>query len=153
MLTEPQVAELHALYERLTGNVVTLTLGRGDDWQVWARQIGIQIKRAETPGLTLRLALQMIIEHRQKVMAAKPHTLAAVLRFRHLVEQPDYAEEDLSDALRQRRAHRAQMPECAGKAGVLRATGRPAAEAPRETATPEVVAGLLAKLKASTQGE
>jgi hypothetical protein len=145
------VTELHALYERLTGNVVTLTIGRMDAWQNWARQIGVQIKRAETPGLTLRLALQMIVEHRQKVMAAKPNTLAAVLRFRHLVEQPDYAEEDLSDALRQRRAHRATAPLRTDKASVLQATGRAPAEPAPDPTTPEVVARLLAELKAAAR--
>lgn len=151
MLTQPQVGELHALYERLTGHVITLTLSRMDAWQVWARQIGLTIQRAETPGLTLRLALQMIVEHRQRGLAGKPSTLAAVLKFRHLVEQPDYAEEDLSDALRARRARAATAPQRTDRAAVLRATGRPAAPEPVPTATPEVVQQLIQNLRAAAR--
>ena len=151
MLSPSQITEIHSLYERLTGNLITLTLPRMDAWQVWARQIGVTIARAEMPGLTLRVALQMIIEHRQRSMAGKPSTLAAVLKFRHLVEQPDYAEEDLSDALRTRRARAATAPHRTDKASVLRTTGRPAAEEPVPVATPEVVSKLLADLKAAAR--
>ena len=146
MLTEDQVSELHALYTRLTGLEVTLTLFRSAAWQAWARQVAACIRQAEQPGLTLRIALQTVIEHRKAKWAQKKFTLAATLRFGYLVERVDYFEEDLAEALHQRRV-RSLRPDPA-RAAVLQATGRaPAAEAPASKATPEVVAKLISDLK------
>jgi hypothetical protein len=157
MITEEQARELHALYVRLTGLDVALNLFRIAAWQEWSRNIGDCIRRAEQPGLTLRIALQEIIAHRQRKYSAKPHTLAAVLRFGNLVERPDYAEEDLAESLRERRARKAAQCERSPRASVLRATLRKDdttsardGDTPNTQAAPEVVARLLADLKLST---
>jgi hypothetical protein len=147
VLSEAQISELHSLYERLSGNVVTLTLGRMAAWQLWAAQIGGQIRRLEQPGLTVRIALDEIINHRRRMYGDKPHTLASVLKFRHIVEQPDYAEEDLSDAIRRRRQIRSQTPAQPDKVRVLAATGRPTTLDAAPKTSPEVAARLLQQLK------
>lgn len=121
MLTEDQIRELHGLWGELTGYALPLTLPRQDAWQAWARAVGLWIKHAGRP-MTIRDALRAVVAYRRQQFRDKPNTLAAVLKFRHLVELPHLVEEDLAAWAAAKRAKTfAGDP---ARASVLRSTGR-----------------------------
>lgn len=102
-----EIEAMHAEYVRLTGQHVSL-MGREHVWYEWMRR-----------GLTID-DLRMLIGHIKRERAKGNNVRGADLKFRNLVWDADFAEEDIV-ALRAR--YRGQRMD-AGKAGVLAATGR-----------------------------
>lgn len=123
MLTSDRINLLHSRWETLTGYQVPLTIPRHDAWQAWAREVAAWIKHVETPGLTIRDCLDGVVEARRKQFADKPHTFKAVLKFSHLVEQPDKAVNDLAVWHAGRRARRAAAALDTGKERAIREAG------------------------------
>lgn len=122
MLKNEQIEELHALYERLTGQSVMLTVGRRCAWQAWGAAMADWIRHRGAKDVGIRRALELVVARRKTQWRDKPHTLSAVLKFKNLVEQTENCEEDLAASVACLRA-RAARPEPA-RAAVLRATGR-----------------------------
>jgi hypothetical protein len=145
MLTNAQIEELHALYERLTGQSVVLTIGRRCAWQLWGETVAAWIRHSGHK-LGIREALELVVKRRRAQWKDKPHTCASVLKFTNLVEQPDKCEEDLAAATAARRATRAQGDPA--RAAVLRGTGRAEAAGDGETrvSTPDA-ARMLATIQ------
>lgn len=110
------IPELHAAYFRLTGLDLRLDMARERSWFEWQ-------KRGFTEN-DLRLVVGLI---KSGIKAGNRHPGA--LKFRNLIECPDYFEEDLALARAKHRV-RTFSP---GKVQVLKATGR-ASEPPKQAA-------------------
>lgn len=122
MLTNAQIEELHALYERLTGQSVVLTVPRRCAWQAWGVGIANWIRHSGRRDVSIRRALELVVARRKSQWKDKPHTLAGQLKFGVLVERVEVCEEDLAASLARSRA-RSALPD-PGRAAILRATGR-----------------------------
>jgi hypothetical protein len=107
-----EISALHAEYQRLTGQRVALA-GREWTWFEWLKR-----------DLTLD-DLRLLIRDKQRRIRARELSPTCLL-FRYLIGNLDYAEEDI---LLLRAKQRIPVPD-AGRADVLRATGRPTAEPP-----------------------
>lgn len=126
-MTQPEIAALHAAYQRLTGLSVTLSTFRVYCWEHW-------VSRGWTQA-DLELVIRLI-----KDKMSKPVQLSC-LRFGRLISDVERFEEDLSEA----RARYRKKVYPKGKAAVLRAIKRPdepEPDAPRTAA--QVLAGKAA---------
>lgn len=108
--TAQQIEELHAEYVRLSGQRVSL-MGREWAWYEWVKR-----------GLTVQ-DLRMLVGHIRRERSAGRTVRGADLKFRNLVANADFAEEDIVElrARARARVHQAEP----GKASVLRSAGRP----------------------------
>lgn len=106
-----RIAQLHALYVELTGQDVRLDSSRENAWFLW-----IKMGFSEDD-------LKVMVYHLRKGIQAGTRQLAA-LKFRNLIGQPDYFEEDLAEAKARMRVPKIDQ----ARASVLGASGRPGAE-------------------------
>jgi len=111
MDTRSQIERLHAVYCEVTGQAIFLNLARESEWFEWLR-----FRRSQP---FTEADLRAVIEHRQRRLRHGEVTEAA-LKFSKVVGQPDFFEEDLGVEMARRRTPKVD----AGKAAVLRATGR-----------------------------
>ncbi len=111
MSTPANIQKLHALYVALTGLEIRLDMAREREWFEWARR-----------GFT-EDDLRLVILHIKRGITAQKRNPGA-LKFRNLICQPDYFEEDLAEAKSLQTVAKRQFKENAAKASVLRATGR-----------------------------
>lgn len=115
MATEAQtdIRALHDAYCRSTGMQIPLDMAREQAWfWVWKRGI----RAADIILLVAFLRRQIAAEKRNP----------GCLKFRNLVGNPDYLEEDLAEA----RAIARRPVKDQGRADVLQASGRPSAAEP-----------------------
>lgn len=113
MNARAEIQAMHAIYCRLTGFQLSLDMAREHAWfEVRRRGVG----PAE---------LGVLIGHLQRQIKAGNRN-PGCLKFRNLVGNPDYLEEDLAEAKAQARRPRVDP----GRASVLQATHRPAAAEP-----------------------
>lgn len=84
-----QIPELHALYGQLTGHVIAMNMDRERTWAEWLRY------RRDTPFTADDL--RAVITHLQAGIKAERRQPAS-LKFRNLIGQPDFFEEDLAEA-------------------------------------------------------
>lgn len=105
-----RIQGLHALYVQLTGFEIRLDAGRENDWFLW-----LKFGFSEDD-------LKVMVYHLRKGIQAGTRQLAA-LKFRNLIGQPDYFEEDLAEAKARMRVPKVD----AAREGVLKASGRPGA--------------------------
>lgn len=107
------VTQLHQVYCRLTGFNLPLDMAREMAWfEVHRRGI--------TPG-----DIGILIAHLQREIRSDRRN-PGCLKFRNLVGNPDYMEEDLQEAKARLRSPRVDP----ARADVLQATGRPSAADP-----------------------
>lgn len=106
--TPQQIKALHETYCALTGFVLSLDYTREQAWYWWAKR-----------GLTVD-DLRLVISHIRTGIRSKKRNEGA-LKFRNLIGQPDFFEEDLQEA---KALARRPQPMSAGRATALRATGR-----------------------------
>ncbi len=121
-----QIHRLHTIYAHITGHSVTLDAARERDWYDWLKRIA-----AIQPAIHPEAALHLVVGKIQRGIREQKRNPGA-LKFRNLIGQPDYFEEDLAEARAQARRGPTDHP----RAEVLRATGRPSAEPSREPRTP-----------------
>ena len=100
------IVDLHAAYVQLTGFSLPLSMDREAAWFEW-------VKRGFTPD-----DLAALVKHHKWL--AKSGIPARSLKFRSLVVNVDYAEEDLAEI----RARSRVPPPKPNREEVLRATGR-----------------------------
>lgn len=132
----PTTDQLHALFCRLTGKDLTLDYQKRQWWHVW-------LKYRECEPFT-EADLELVIRFLRNEIK-KGERKPACLKFRNMICNPDYFEDDLQDA----RGWARRPVVDSGKASLLRATGRPETP-PNDHCAPisQHVAGLLAKFKA-----
>lgn len=108
-----KIPELHAIYERMTGLEVPLTLQRNFQWEAWLVN--------EWTEDDLRLVVEVL---RRKIKAG--HKTLSCLRFSTLIGNTEWFAEDLAEA----KALARRPQEDRGRSEALRATGRPSAPEP-----------------------
>jgi hypothetical protein len=104
-----RIMELHGLYVQLTGFEIRLDAGRDGDWFRWLKA-----------GFT-EDDLKIMVCHLRKAILHKSRN-AGAMKFRNLIGNVDYFEEDLAEA---KAAMRKPVVNQA-RASVLEASGRPA---------------------------
>jgi hypothetical protein len=109
------IQELHRLYVELTGMALRLDMAREQEWVTWIQA-----------GHTAE-DLRLVVAHLKRGIREGERRPGA-LKFRNLIGQVDYFEEDL--AMAKALARKAHVD--SGRAAVLRATGRPAAAPSQE---------------------
>jgi hypothetical protein len=109
-MTVNDIPKIHQLYCALTGMQIRLDMAREHEWYHW-------IKR----GFEERDLRDLVAFLRTEIRAGRRNPGA--LKFRNLIVNLDYFEEDLAEA----RATARQPKIDRGRAEALRATGRPAA--------------------------
>lgn len=115
---QTRIHKLHALYIALTGLDVRLDMARENDWVIWLRMGGDEA------------GLPIVIAHIRRGIKENKRNHGA-LKFRNLIGQPDYYEEDLAEAKAMARNAHHPTP----KTDILQATGRPPAEPTRPPRT------------------
>lgn len=89
MITSPLIHELHAAYCRTSGQQIEINMARENDWLVWhSFRAGQRFTVSD---------LVTVITWLQKEIRAGNRNPGA-LKFRNLIGQPDYFEEDLAQA-------------------------------------------------------
>ena len=107
--TRQIIERLHALYIQLTGLSIPLDMQRETMWFEWQRRgHGEQ-------------ELRDVVAHLRRGIREQRRNMGS-LKFRNLIGQPDYFEEDLAEARAARRAFQARPQ--GDKQSVLNATGR-----------------------------
>lgn len=97
------ILEFHALYEQLSGTRLTLDFCRMDAWRQF-----INYRRHEP---YTHDDLRLVWRHLKKQVVAGKRNFGA-LKFRNLIQNPDYFEEDLAEAQGEaERMKKAPMPE------------------------------------------
>lgn len=129
------IKAMHEVYVRMTGLNVPLDMGRELQWHV----VWMQGVRPDD--------IRLVIDHmKRKAKAQKPHRS---FTFRSFVGNADYLVEDIAEAKAANRTSKVHP----NRAGVLRATGRPAAPEPPpsrpvgEILTNDQILSGLAQLK------
>lgn len=112
MNTRDQITGLHDVYTRETGLGLFLTPARERAWFDW-----LKFKFTEED-------LKLVIAHIKRGIREQRRQPGA-LKFRNLIEMPDYFEEDLAEARAKGREHGARSKEQAPKAKALASVGRP----------------------------
>lgn len=117
----------HRLYVQLTGFQIRLDAAREHEWFYW-------VKRGFTAD-----DLRVLVAHLKREIK-EGRRMPGCLKFRNLIVNLDYFEEDLAEARALARRPRVD----AGRAEVLRRSGRDAAsQAPARSAA-DVIAGMKA---------
>lgn len=114
MNTSNQIQALHAAYVSATGLDIRLDISREREWFEYVNK-----------GFTQE-DLRLVIEHLKRGIREQRRNPGA-LKFRNLIGQLDYFEEDLAEARALTRAKKAGQTIEPGKAAVLRASGRESA--------------------------
>ena len=135
--TRIRIEELHALYTALTGHALFLNADRERMWFEWLRYRNPPFTSNEL-GLVIRRIKRGIEEGSRNVGA---------LKFRNLIGQPDYFEEDLAEATA--RARPLPPQEKVVKTGNVERIVPTTGCEPRERAIGDVALNLLRKLKDS----
>lgn len=102
-----RIQQLHALYVELTGFEIRLDSSRENDWFLWLKAGFCEDD------------LKIMVHHLRKGIQAGSRQ-AAALKFRNLIGQPDYFEEDLAEAKARMRSPKLDP----ARENVLRASGR-----------------------------
>jgi hypothetical protein len=125
MPTLQEINSVHALYCQLTGMPIRLDMAREHEWFEWLKR-----------GFTQRDLRDLVAHLRQEIRAGRRNP--GCLKFRNLVVNLDYFEEDLAEARARSRVQKVDP----GRSDVLRATGRPAGPPPKPArSTAEIMAG------------
>jgi len=137
---------LHDTWCRVTGVPVPWSFSRECSWGRWLQDVAPAIADSEWPQTTPERLLDTALRRRIRVAKSKPDLLSALIRFERVTGNPDACIEDWAVEMADRK--RRLCP--AGKAGVLRATGRPSApEPPPARIASEIIeSGLDAMRKA-----
>ena len=121
-----KIASVHALYCRLTGFDLRLDMAREQAWYLFFQR--------ELTEQDLRDIIQFL---RSEIREGRRNP--GCLKFRNLISNIDYLEEDLAEC----RARRRYKKPDAGRADVLQATGRPVAAAPPPAREAAAIAAKL----------
>lgn len=122
------IPELHSLYVSLTGQAIRLDMAREHEWYHWTL-------RGFTPD-----DLRLMVAHLKREIAAGKRNHGA-LKFRNLIVNLDWFEEDLAEAKALARRPKVDP----ARADALRATGRsPADPPPAAKSTAEIMAASKA---------
>ncbi len=120
------IERLHALYVQLTGLAIPLDMQRETIWFEWQRRgHGEQ-------------ELRDVVAHLRRGIREQRRNPGA-LKFRNLIGQPDYFEEDLAEARAAQRAFRARPQ--GDKRSVLKTAGRDTSPKGAAKSAAEIVAG------------
>jgi hypothetical protein len=142
MNTATQIQQLHHLYCTLTNMQIRLDIAREHEWYHW-------LQRGFKPD-----DLRLLVKHlRTEIREGRRNH--GCLKFRNLIAQVDYFEEDLAEARARARAPksdpaRAETLRAAGRDPALQSpSARPAAEVARQiTRDPAAAAKALEELRA-----
>jgi hypothetical protein len=104
-----QIVTLHRLYCDLTGMDIRLDMAREHEWFIWVKR-----------GFTEQDLRDLVAHLRREIREGRRNQGA--LKFRNLICNVDYFEEDLAEARAQKRAR--SFHSGGDKGSVLRSTGR-----------------------------
>lgn len=108
LVTNTEIQQIHRVYCQATGFNLALDIAREQDWLLW-------LKRGFTAD-----DLRLMVSHlRREIQAGRRNE--GCLKFRNLIVNVDFFEEDLAELRARQRPRPAMDP---AKASVLRATGR-----------------------------
>lgn len=142
------IPQLHALYQQLTGHTLRLDYSREQQWVLWLTFAGADPAQA----------LRTVVAHLQRGIREGTRNPGS-LKFRNLIGQADYFEEDLAEALARSRT----KADPSQRSAVLRSTGRldgkakhDAPEPPARTAAQVIASAAfqdMVKLKETLKGK